>query len=739
MAAGQQIQAPKLSAQQAESIARSTFHIPSTYQVQNESFQQASTSTPFGNVSTYSFTFAPASQGPSTSVNVTLDANTGRVVDYSRNQYGSGQNFQFPVPTSASQAQTIAMNWAKQLYPTQYPQTKLVVLPSQQNSLRYPINYQFSFERTVNGIPAPFDGFSITVDQTGTVSQVHDQWSNVTFPATSMDISTSQANGVYKSALDLHLSYTQLWPANQQPSTILSFQPSTTPNYGWNLGYGNQYNVIGPIINAWTGRWQNSDGSEATATPYQSPKALVPGGPTQDPLQVQANWNEQQAITYAEKVLNLPSDANLTSANQSQAQQNDQTWYFNWQTQNGKTINATIDATHGFLQNFNKWIINPPNPATSPQQPGKPLSAETLLADATAFVKQVLPTDTGAVSLNVIPTQAQMPTTTANYQVTALVHGIPDTLESGNLNVNAATGEITSFWFNNTSQKLQSLPLPATAISAEAAKTIWIENHPLQLMYLETNPTMGKQAMRSLNQQSSPPTIVLAYAPTSANNLGILNAVSGTFETSGQPVAYSGPMNDLKGVSAAPQIQLLVQRGLLNVDAQGDVHPDITMTNAAFVKLLIDSMQLTQFYNQFSPQTNSSAAVALARVPTASPNYQEIQAAYAIGLIPHSEQFQPDTLITRTEAAQLIARVLGLEPLLSHPSDFSFSPTDKSQIKSSDLAADVLANMFGIFTLQNGNFDPNGGVSLADAAVAVVQAANVGAQMNVIGSPRPLP
>ncbi|OFW74918.1 MAG: hypothetical protein A2201_06345 [Alicyclobacillus sp. RIFOXYA1_FULL_53_8] len=741
MAAGTQIQAPKISAQQAESIARSTFHIPSSYQVQNQSFQQASTNAPFGATSTYSFNFAPAGQGPSGSIYVTLDANTGRVVDYNQNQY-PGPSFQFPVPTSASDAQTIAMNWAKQLYPSQYPQTKLFAFPSQQNSLRYPISYQFNFERIVNGIPAPFDGFSITIDQTGTLTQVHDQWSNVSFPAANADISSSQANDIYKSALDLHLSYTQLWPANQQPSTILSFQPSTTPSYGWNLGYGNQYNVTGPVINGSTGRWQNSDGSQPTVTPYQKPTSLVPGGPMQDPLQIKVDWNEQQALTYAEKVLTLSSDAVLTSASQSQAQQNDQTWYFNWQTKQGKNIYATVDATHGFLQNFNEWTINTKTPPVTPQQPGKPLSAAALLADASAFLKQVLPNDTGAVTLNVIPMQGQVPAPTSNYQVTVLVNGIPDSLESGSLNVNASTGEIMSFWFNSSNQKDQSLPLPATAISSTAAKTIWMANHPLQLMYLETNPTMGKAPMLGPigpNQQSAQPTIVLAYAPTTANNLGILNAVSGKFETSGQPVAYAGPINDLKGVAAAPQIQLLVQRGLLNVDAQGDVHPDITMTNSAFVKLLIDSMQLTQFYNQFSPMNNSTAAVALARVPSASPNYQEIQAAYAIGLIPQSQQFQPDTLITRTQAAQLIARVLGLEPLLSHPAEFTFSPADKSQISNTDLAADALANMFGIFTLQNGNFNPNADVSLADAAVAVVQAANIGAQMNLSNNPRPLP
>lgn len=741
-AAAGQIQQPKLSPKQAEAIVRTTFSIPPSYQVQNESFRQAQPGSP-NPVSTYTINFAPADQTtPGVTYYAILDANTGRIVSYNLSNPG-GQAFQFPVPTSLQEAENIALAWARKLYPNQLPQTKLIEAPAGQNSLRSPVSYQFSFERVINGITAPFNGFSMTIDQHGQLSQVQDSWSKMSFPTSTAKLSQAAANQVYKHALSLHLDYSQVWNPNGQSTNVLGYQPSSDQTSGyWNMQFNSQYNVVGPVINAASGSWVNPDGSMASLAPYKAPVPLVTGGPTQDPDQNSVNWSEQQALSYAAHVIQLPSGAKLMTANQWQAQKNDETWQFSWQTADGQQYNVTVDATHGFLQNYNQWTIPPAAPSAATGSAKQALTGQELEKFANNFVQRVLPHDTGAVTVTAVAQPANIPITNspANFQITVLVHGIPNQMESGSVTLNRDTGQVTGFYFNIGSPTNSQLPSPAQVIAKSTAQDIWVANHPLQLMYLLTSPTpawYGKlPASPSQNQTS--PKAVLVYAPTSPTNLGVFNAITGRFETSGQPTPYSGQINDLAGVSQAPQIQLLVQRGLLSVDANGDVHPQQAMTTSAFIKLLMDSLGLTQYYSSFSMQSSAGAS-AMANVSSSSPNYHEIMAAYAIGLIPLSSPFQPNAVITRSQAAQWVARALGLEPLLSQPQAFNFNPADRSQIQTPDLAADALTVTLGIFRLNNNNFNPNGPVTLAEAAAAVVQTANVGAQMNVTGPVRVLP
>jgi hypothetical protein len=154
------------------------------------------------------------------------------------------------------------------------------------------------------------------------------------------------------------------------------------------------------------------------------------------------------------------------------------------------------------------------------------------------------------------------------------------------------------------------------------------------------------------------------------------------------------------------------------------VHPNQTLTTGAFVKLLVSALGQQGAYN---PQwaTSSAGQSALAAVPKSAPDYHELAAAYSLGWLSVSHPVHPNQLITRNEAAQILMQSLGYGAILNHPQVFHLAATDVAAIPSTDLAADTLASTLGVLPLVNNQFDGTHPVTLATAAVAVVEAANI--------------
>ncbi|MCL6446464.1 MAG: S-layer homology domain-containing protein [Alicyclobacillus sp.] len=163
------------------------------------------------------------------------------------------------------------------------------------------------------------------------------------------------------------------------------------------------------------------------------------------------------------------------------------------------------------------------------------------------------------------------------------------------------------------------------------------------------------------------------------------------------------------------------------MDAQGNVHPNSDMNSGTFVKLVVDALGQQGRYRPILASDKMMAA-SVAHVPQASPIYQEVVTAYELGWLTKGQAFHPDQPITRGQASVILARALGYGPLLSHPGAVQLKAADASQIPASQVTADALAVTFGLFSLQNGRFNTNGHVTVANAAVAVVQTAVIWAQ-----------
>ncbi|MCL6446465.1 MAG: hypothetical protein K6T83_23965, partial [Alicyclobacillus sp.] len=450
-------------------------------------------------------------------ITAVVDANTGRITAYSRPT--EDNEFKFPVPVSADRAKQVALQWAKKLYPDQVNQVQVLPLTPQLGSLNGPMMYTYQFQRVVNGIPAPFDGFSITIDQDGHLISANDNWTNITFPASDNAITQTQANQIYQKSLNLHLVYSMVYRNNGKAQTELLYVPADTTYAGW---WGQTYSAqaIGqPVINALTGSIIDATGKTHQPPTYQPPKPLVPGGPTWPAKPKHVNWTESEALAYAKKVLAIPASDKLVSVNEYSNPGSDATWNFQWQAPDKTIVNAAVDATLGVLTNFNEYIKQPASKSASTAKP----TQTQINAAVTAFIKRVYAGDTGGLAL--VPSTDPNSKLVTSFQLVPLVNGIADQSRQGNLNVNPKTGQVENLWMN-FAPETSTLPAPSKAVPVAQATQTVLQKHPMTLMYLLTQP----QSVPGENQYAASK-VVLVYAPTWSNGVGEeLNAVTGRFE-----------------------------------------------------------------------------------------------------------------------------------------------------------------------------------------------------------------
>src|SRR5205807_710334 len=163
------------------------------------------------------------------------------------------------------------------------------------------------------------------------------------------------------------------------------------------------------------------------------------------------------ALQFAQRVLGLPSSAQLQSENQWSNQNSDTTWNFSWKTTNDKQVNATVDATYGELQNFNEYLQNPPQQS----EPAAKLTQSEVDATVNTFVKNVFSNNTGAIAVVPSAVDKYGPSDLhLSYQILPILNGIPNQAQQGNIQVNPMTGQIQNLWLNTQPpSNTSSLPL----------------------------------------------------------------------------------------------------------------------------------------------------------------------------------------------------------------------------------------------------------------------------------------
>lgn len=708
-----------VTAAQAEAIARKTFSIPTTYAVQNESFQSSS---PSQTHATYSLSFQTSDTSkPTDSMYVTIDAMNGTVTDF--NHYLPNSSFEFPVPVSQSKAADIANTWAKKLFPSQVDHVRMHVRPFQSSNLRSAESYEFDYERVVGGLPAPFNGFSIVIDQNGNLQSVHDAWDDATFPKATPAVSMSDATATFNTALGLHLEFDPMYHKDSTNSVALEYAPSPASQQdGWNQPFDVAQNALGIAIDAQTGKWLHPDGTSEVPTTYAEPTPLGTGHGVLHPLTaVKVNWDEATALAFARKTLGL--SGTLLSENEWKGSAADTTWNFTFEGSSSNAtkanpVNVGIDATYGYVSSYSD--SQPVDIKKAMSTPAShPLSQVTLQKDATDIMRRIYAGHLASLAL-VAQDMNNDSSSTAAFSIIPLFNQVQDETGNGNLTLDSSTGRLLYLNLNQTLNEA-TFPSPAGAYPLTKANAAYDKEMPLTLEYFMTQPNQGK----SPDTSQQKPQIELAYVPEPISNVNsYYDAIKGQFVANDafdfQP--YTGTLKDITSSTAAAQLQLLAQRGLISVDANGDVHPNETMTVQTFVKLVMDALGTVDHYNQMQAST-ASIAKAVQGVSADSPAYRELVTAYEIGWLDKSNPLNPTAPVTRDVAAHIFSEALGYDAILSKPGMFQFKADDASTISPDHFAADAIAVNLGILSLENGSFDGTDALTRSQAAQGVVQVA----------------
>ncbi len=717
--------AQALTVAQAQRLVEKLFAIPRTYTLTQENYDSAQNGQP----AQYNLTWSgPQVAGQQLSINATVATN-GLILNYNRTPSQAG--FVYPLPVSAAKAQGLAEAWAHKLYPQFVSSTRLQPVALGDQPLTQAVQYGFNFVRVVHGIPAPFDGFSITIDQQGHLVSAFENWTDSPFPNPASRISAAAAQREYEADLHLHLAFEVSYQGNANGSDVLVYEQAqgNYPQF-YNDGF-TQQQVGLPVIDAFSGDTINATGA-VQALPRNAPdKPLVTGGPQVLPTSRRVNWDETKALAYAVSVLHLSPQYVLTGKSESQNLSptarygsNDVMWTFTWTKKGAKvdgepvTKSAQVDATAGFLSSYYGSFAKVVPGAQVQHKAGRYLSAAALNRIARAFVKRLFPEDTGALSLHNVTSSLKRPDEEAVFSLHALVHGIPNDANTGTLDIDSQTGRITNFY--SPFDQANELPtVPDHLLTKAQAKEDWMRLQPLTLEYFLTQPDDTGQS----SGKAAAPRAVLVYAPM--GQLGFymgeyLNAATGQIVGGAVNQGYSGVIRGLAGVAAAPEIRLLVRYGLLPVGASGTINPKRMLTRAQFVTLVANGLQLDQ--NPLpNSSMNSAIHAAVSDVSSSSPDYAAIVAAYERGyLLPHGP-FDPNRAASRSFAANLLARVLGFGAVMNHPQVFRLPAKDARTIPSSQFAGDAIAWGLGLFPLRHGDFDGTDSVTVASAAVALVK------------------
>lgn len=254
----------------------------------------------------------------------------------------------------------------------------------------------------------------------------------------------------------------------------------------------------------------------------------------------------EQAIQTVKQNFSIPVEfSKLTSGFNSNAI--DQSWSLNWSDPKGKggSFSAQVDARNGEI--ISMYLSKPDNDQALKVPV---ISIDEARQKCTTLLKRLLPVRNS--SLQLIPDKQVIPLSSYSSDYTVrwqrVVNNIPVENDGAYMQINLASGEITSYNLNWT-----NLPMPDSGgvISPEKARQSFVNNKMLKMQYMQPSVAVP---LRSNSEQQP----ILVYGIMHPSN-GIIDAKSGTplvFDNrhwiEGGMGAYDKAGNQSKMASPAP-------------------------------------------------------------------------------------------------------------------------------------------------------------------------------------------
>jgi hypothetical protein len=693
-----------ISLENAVKIAKSAFDIPESYSKFDSNYDEYD-----GNVQ-WRLSWRNPDKAEE-SVEVTVDGKTGEIKYMWKSVPYDSEAPRTALPKyTASDAVEIAKEFLKRIDPEKAAQAEYneeYMPPRPLIDRSGPVRYYLNFQRKVNGILYSANNINISVSgDTGEVVSYSLNWDNdAVFPEAGDVITADAAEKVLNDNGVIRLEYMRIddnKDIDKVPEVRLIYRLCKT-QAGVDALTGEYISNVylsGPIY------YEKSMAAGQGVMDQRAPELTKEERQNVD--QVAGLLSKDEAVKKAKTYFNVPSEYTLNSANLNRnwSYPRDYQWSFYWNKEDREkgyysNIRITVDAETGEIMSYNYHDSDMYKKDDKKQV----LSKETAEQLARNLVKKLKPSLYKKVELipeETPPYYIQEEPPSYNFLFT---HKIGEAYFPANnirVAVNSYTNKITSFNCTWT-----DLPMP----SVEGIKTIeeaqdsFFDQIGIELAYVKAyNPDKAIE-------NPEKPEIKLVYKFKSyQSNMMDANTLE-LIDHQGKPVEIKNrvPFTDISGHEFESDIELLYELGLIGGD--GDkFRPDDVVTNAEFLKMLVDAIQ-PDYYMPI---------VKVAGIDSEKWYSTYYSRAKAAGIIDEKQIPDPEGKVNRAEAGKMMLKALRLNFVANISGIYSPQSKDAVLIPNDMKGVAALTMGLGVIKPVEGRFEMNRFVSRGEAASYII-------------------
>jgi hypothetical protein len=654
----------------------------------------------------------------STNVNVSVNANTGKVVSMGRYEYSKFEQQPSIPAITQDRAKEVAEAFMKKVNPEKLADVKL--MDDSMNKYGYgdyhPVNYSFNYQRQVNGVTLEGDFVRVEIDGVkGNVLSYESRWSeNLQLPTPNGIIEKAKAEEIFRKQTEMKLMY-----INYRSKYDYEFQ-SNAVKLVYNMGesgYGSIDAKTGAVIDY--SNLENQIVEIKDLTPEQRAEWLKkareakPEAAEIDSIRAQEVILEKLKAVYGQeyKLDYLTYEENKDNYETSGRK----AWRANFYREvDGKRTDeggsVTIDAlTEGLIAIYRYDGGYKYDEEFTPKLTWAEAYNVAVETAAKYFPDKIknIKTEMRHVVYKQYIDGKEMSEREYYFNFPRLANGIVYGNDNINISIDAKTGslrQISGRWTDK-----MDFPSPSVAMKADEAEDIIFEKFKPELVYAVTPNNKPESKL--------PPEYKLIYRLKSINTpymSGNIDAVTGKLVNyDGQEIVEkSGEFEKkIKGHKAEKELNILAFQGILDTNT---FELDKEVTKLDFVKMLVDAKGYRPYL------LREAASLKYSNVAADSTNYRYLQMAVYYGVLENKEgEFDFEQKVTRQEMATALIKLLGYENLAKAKDVFILRIYDRHEISDDNLGYMAIAKAIGILEVENDKIRPTADVTMVEMALGI--------------------
>lgn len=640
-------------------------------------------------------------QAPYGSLNASIDAKTGNILSINLYKGYDPNRKTSPIPKySEEEARQIAENFAKKLQPEEFAKTRL----SEDTTPIYPLtgsvyrdSYYFNFVRTEKGIPVEGNGINIRVDaHTGDIENYSFIWSWEPLPSPEKIISLEDAQQVFKDEIGLKLIYRRYYDYYTQDEKIKLVYTLERPSSVLIDA------VTGKLITGYYDLYSSGAAAEASKmmdsdfTPVENKEVEI----TKNCI------SKEAAVNIVKKYISIPASFKQRTANLYEDYDNPEykIWSIEWEktgdSGENSYIYARVNAITSELLSFDIYDYS-----RGSQEFKQKYNRAAAQQKAEEFLQKYQPERFESTILEEI-NEVESPEKVKKhyFTYTRLVNDIPYTANGFNITVDAETGNIISYrmnWHN------KEFPSAEGVLEKSDVETRFLNDIGLEVVYT---------SLYNSKDKSSSYKLVYKVKPAASYTFDAFDFKP--LDSRGKPIKEETKtaFTDIKGHWAEKDIQLLVDLGILK-SKENLFRPDEAINEGEFIKLLLiakghqisDDMPLPPIIRLESEDAKNDDEI-----------LKYLEEAEKLDWVKAGEA-SAQNILSREKAAAFVVRAMGFEKIASISDIYKDLTKDSASIKPEYKGHTAIAMGLKLLSAANGNFNPKGSVSRAEAATILVR------------------